>query len=170
MNDNFSDTYNPVTGKVYRMTYSHNPIPIPNRKDSIPEFFQNPFLKDVTEKYIKITSVEVSLSNHIKGHSPHYLYLAVFNDMEWKPVAWSSIKRDKARFDKMGLNIVYLPIYYQGKQQYCADYPFHIDKMGRIKKLCADKKSLITLELTRKMLSTTTRSLMAIIWTGWDVT
>lgn len=150
MNDNFSDTYNPVTGKVYRMTYSHNPIPIPNRKDSIPEFFQNPFLKDVTEKYIKITSVEVSLSNHIKGHSPHYLYLAVFNDMEWKPVAWSSIKRDKARFDKMGLNIVYLPIYYQGKQQYCADYPFHIDKMGRIKKLCADKKSLITLELTRK--------------------
>lgn len=50
----------------------------------------------------------------------------------------------------MGLNIVYLPIYYQGKQQYCADYPFHIDKMGRIKKLCADKKSLITLELTRK--------------------
>ena len=157
MYDNFSGTMNPVTGKVYRMTYSHNPIPEANGKDSIPELFCNPFLKDVTEKYVKVTEVEVELSDNFSGRHPVYLYLAVFNDLEWKPVAWSRVKGGKARFGKMGHNLVYLPVYYRGGTMECAGVPLFVDRMGRVTELHAEKGHTVDLILTRKYPMTYTK-------------
>lgn len=111
-NDNYSEAMNPIAGKVYRMSYSHNPIPYPNGIDSIPEFFKDPFMKDVTDKYIKVTNLEVATRRHFDKYIPKNIYLAVFNDLEWKPISWSENKKNRATFEKVGRNVVYLPICY----------------------------------------------------------
>lgn len=148
--DNFNGTMNPVTAKVYRMTYSHNPIPTPDGHDSIPELFRDPFLRDVTEKYVKTSDLEVRLPRDFRGKAPKYLYLAVFNDLEWKPIAWSRVKGGKAHFERMGRNLVYLPVCYRGGEMQCAGEPLFVDRMGRVKPLVADRERTVTMTLTRK--------------------
>ena len=150
MNDNYSETLNPLAGKVYRMTYSHNPIPVYNGKDSIPYFFQNPFVKDVSEKYMKTSDIEIEIKRKWKNYHPEHIYLSVFNDLEWKPIAWSINKGNKAIFPNMGRNVVYLPVCYRGKRMKCVDYPFYLDKYGNIKQFIPDKEDTVSFTLNRK--------------------
>lgn len=149
LQDNFSETLNPRTGKVYRMTYSHNLIPISNGVDSIPELFQNPFYKDVTGKYLKTAEITVRCDAQL-SYNPEYLYLAIFNDLEWKPITWAKNKGGKAIFESIGRNIVYLPLYYKGKQELCAGYPFKVDLKGNLINLIPDQKHTIILNINRK--------------------
>lgn len=150
VNDNYAKMSTPAAAKVYRMTYSHNPIPVPDGRDSIPELFRDPFLRDVTEKYVKTSDLEVRLPGSFRGKAPKYLYLAVFNDLEWKPIAWSQIKGGKAHFERMGRNLVYLPVCYRGAEMQCAGEPLFVDRMGRVKPLVADRERTVTMTLTRK--------------------
>ncbi|NDV67030.1 hypothetical protein [Bacteroides sp. 224] len=64
-----------MAGKIYRITYSHNPIPHTNEKEMIPEFFLSPFYKDVTKHYVNTSDVSIHL-NAIKNYKPDYLYLS----------------------------------------------------------------------------------------------
>lgn len=148
-NDNSRDMQNPKTAKVYRMSYSHNPVPAPDGKDSIPLLFQSPFIKDVTRQYIKVSDVEIKL-NKSSHSTPHYLYLSVFNDLSWKPMAWSVVKDNKAFFQDMGRDIVYLPVYYNGGCMINNGFPFLLDINGKVRNLIPDKKHPIKLEITRK--------------------
>ena len=150
MNDNFSKTMNPLAGKVYRMTYSHQPIPVSNGTDSIPEFFQNPFLKDVSDKYMKTSDIQVSIKREFEGKAPEHLYLSVFNDLAWKPVAWSKNENGEALFQHVGRNVVYLPICYRGGRVENVNYPFHIDKNGTINEFIPDHTHKISITLNRK--------------------
>ncbi len=150
MNDNYSETLNPQAGKVYRMTYSHNPIPVYNGEDSIPHLFLNPFIKDVSEKYMKTSDVEIEIKRKWKNYHPEHIYLSVFNDLEWKPIAWSINKGNKAIFPNMGRNVVYLPVCYRGKRMKCVDYPFYLDKYGNIKQFIPDKEDTVSFTLNRK--------------------
>ena len=150
VNDNYAKMSTPAAAKVYRMTYSHNPIPMPDGRDSIPELFRDPFLRDVTEKYVKTSDLEVRLPRDFRGKAPKYLYLAVFNDLEWKPIAWSWVKGGKAQFERMGRNLVYLPVCYRGGEMQCAGEPLFVDRMGRVKPLVADRERTVTMTLTRK--------------------
>lgn len=150
VNDNYAKMSTPAAAKVYRMTYSRNPIPMPDGRDSIPELFRNPFLRDVTEKYVKTADLEVRLPRDFRGKAPKYLYLAVFNDLEWKPIAWSRVKGGKAHFERMGRNLVYLPVCYRGEKMQCVGEPLFVDRMGRVKPLVADKEQTVTMTLTRK--------------------
>ena len=150
VDENYPMTSTPAAAKVYRMTYSHNPIPTPDGRDSIPELFRDPFLRDVTEKYVKTSDLEVRLPRDFRGKAPKYLYLAVFNDLEWKPIAWSRVKGGKAHFERMGRNLVYLPVCYRGGEMQCAGEPLFVDRMGRVKPLVADRERTVTMTLTRK--------------------
>ncbi len=137
------------TAKVYRMTYSPNPIPASNQKDSIPPIFQNPFLKDVTEQYIKASDINYLLKKVINP-APHHLYLSIFNDLEWRPVAWSAVKQNQTIFHHMGKDIVYLPTYYKGSRIKNAGYPFLFNTKGTIKEFIPNYRKRITLKITRK--------------------
>ena len=148
-NDNSRDMQNPKTAKVYRMSYSHNPIPVSDGKDSIPPLFQNPFIKDVTQQYIKVSDIEVEWKKS-SDSTPLYLYLSVFNDLAWKPIAWSAVKENKASFQNMGRDIVYLPTYYNGGCIINNGFPFLLDINGKVRNLIPDKKHPIHLKITRK--------------------
>lgn len=143
-----SEQVSPRSAKVFRWTYSHNEIPsLPNHStEYIPELFQDPFCKDVTEKYIDVTDVTIKPVRKIKSS---YIYLAVFNDLQWKPVAWARIKSGKAVFHKMGKGLVYLPVYYEGREMKQVGSPFILDTDGKQCQLSPSKK-LVDLTLTRK--------------------
>ena len=150
LNDNFSETLNPRTAKVYRITYSHNPIPHPNGKDSIPELFTTPFYRDVTELYMKVTDLTLPVDKKRLGYTPAHIYLSIFNDLEWKPVAWAENKRGKVTFRHIGRDLIYLPIYFQRTEMQHIGYPIQIDLKGEATALRPDMQNRITLTLTRK--------------------
>ncbi|MDR0542975.1 MAG: hypothetical protein LBH19_12305 [Dysgonamonadaceae bacterium] len=136
-----------TTTKIYRRTYSRNPVPEEDGKNRIPGFFQNPFCKDVTDLYFKTFTVTVPLKKHIPSR---YAYLSVFSDLDWQPVAWGKIRGRKAVFTKTGGGAVYLPVYYEGDRELSGGYPFTIDGRGKIISLEPDTNRLIRLHLTRK--------------------
>ncbi|MCX6225309.1 MAG: hypothetical protein NTV01_11280 [Bacteroidia bacterium] len=100
--------------KIYRHLFSKNPLFQPPFKTltDIPALFRSPNLLDVTDEYVETSSVTIHPGNS-SGKGKRILYLAVFNSNEWCIVAWSNIKRGKARFAHLGNHsIVYLPVYY----------------------------------------------------------
>lgn len=96
--------------------------------------FSQPMVQDVTDKYIDVADVSLKLDKKI-CRSTDEIYLAVFNTLQWKPIAKSRLINGRARFDKMGKDIVYLPVYLKGEEIIQADYPFLLDAQGCVKKL-----------------------------------
>lgn len=137
------------TPKVYRRTYSRNHFATPGKNEYIPELFTDPFCKDVTSSYLHTSNVHIDIKKQISKNSRH-AYLCVFNNLDWQPVAISGIQNNHAKFKDMGKGIVYLPVYYQGKQEIPVNYPFILNLKGEIHFLIPDTHSKQTLYLTRK--------------------
>ncbi len=149
INRNNSDRLFSVSPKVYRMTYSHNSIPFSNGKDSIPELFKEPFYKDVSKEYLNVSDLEIKWK-HCSSYVPQYVYLSIFNNLEWTPIAWASLRKDKAIFKDVGRGIVYLPVYYRGKNLKNIGFPILLDMQGGIKEFVPDEKERVTIRMTRK--------------------
>lgn len=134
--------------KIYRQTYSIQPILQAGKNEFIPPLFQNPFITDVTEKYVNTAQVTLPLPKS-KVKFKH-AYLAVFNNLEWKPVCWSQPGKKKICFTNLGRGIVYLPVYYAGTNMKNLNYPFILNQEGRTQFLIPDTVNTQKLHLTRK--------------------
>jgi hypothetical protein len=148
-NRNLSDRLLSVAPKVYRMTFSHNPIPIPNGVDSIPDLFKEPFYKDVSNEYINVSNLRVDISSESAQKAP-YIYLAIFNNLDWLPIAWTKAQRGHALFKDVGRGMIYLPVYYEGKRKENASFPILLDKLGRSKELIPNSLNRSTIKIRRK--------------------
>ncbi len=95
--------------KVYRRTYSHNPVVIPEKDEYVPPFFMDPFNRDVSALYFPAQELKIEIPQEIKAR---YVYLTVFNEQAWQPVTWARISRNKACFKNIGRGLIYLPVYY----------------------------------------------------------
>ena len=100
--------------KVYRRTYSANPIPIPEEDEYIPPFFTDPFNRDVTDKYLHTSDVTITASVPVQAR---HAYLAIFNGRELRIVDWSKVQQDKFCFHSMGPDIIYFPVYFEKEYQ-----------------------------------------------------
>lgn len=131
--------------KVYRKTYSkQSTFGEKITGEYVPDFFQNEYLKDVTDEYVN--GVEVVI-NHFPGDAT-FGYLCVFNEGEWKPVSQAAIHSGKCIFTSMGPGIVYLPAYYNGdsSEPVAVSLPFILKENGKIKYLqSSDEKEDMTL-------------------------
>ncbi|NDV84227.1 discoidin domain-containing protein [Bacteroides sp. 51] len=145
-----------MAGKIYRITYSHNPIPKSNGKDMIPAFFLSPFHKDVTTHYVNTSDVCIDLHS-IPNDKPDHLYLSVFNTKEWKPIAWSNIKQGRATFENMETGIIYLPVYYKEKDQASTRFPFLLGFDGRTTFFEPDTSNCTSIYFVRKYPISTTK-------------
>lgn len=115
--------------KVFRKTYSINPIP-DDKDNFVPDFIKNPYNKDVTDIYQNTSVVDYDfgdLPSNVK-----YAYLAVFYDGDWRELSWSKLKNGKASFKNMGRDIIYMPIYYNGTERVCADNPILVRSNGNV--------------------------------------
>ena len=101
--------------KVFRYTYStnlDNPFLAEDIKlQDIPPLFRSTKYKDVSREYFDVYNVEVDLTE-AKPHGAKFAYLAVWNKHVWTPVQWGRISGDKAYFEGMGADVLYMPVYY----------------------------------------------------------
>lgn len=140
-----SRTY--MTGKIYRRTYARQPALHPRNEEYIPPFFRDPFNKDVTDLYLQTADITLSIPGGIRAT---HVYLAIFNESEWKPLAASTVKRGKAFFPKMGKNVLYLPVYFQGQEMVPFSEPLILGNDGKIQKIQARKDQFQAMDLIRK--------------------
>lgn len=145
---NVTGAFDRRSAKVYRHTFSRNPTITPINGEYIPEFFQDPFLQDVTDTYYYTTNIE------IEGNIPDslsHVFLCVFNNLQWKPIAAGMVVNDKAKFHQLAKNIVYLPVYYVSSGFPSSfSYPFILDIRGEMKFLVPNKRDTQTLHIERK--------------------
>lgn len=137
-----------TTAKIYRYTYSHNQLYDSENNEFIPKLFKNPFIKDVTSKYLKTADIAISTKRkNIKP--PKYAYLSVFNNQKWEPIAISQYD-NKTVFKDVGRNILYLPIFYKGNLKYGFNYPFILYSDSRMEFLIPNEKEKVRIKLVRK--------------------
>lgn len=147
INHNYTLTINQCAPKIFRMTYSINPVP-DDQYNYVPEFIRDPYNKDVTDIYQNVATIEYDF-----GKLPHnvtYGYLAIFKNGVWNEVTWSKLQNGKGTFKKMGLDEIYMPVYYVGKDKRCANYPIHINSKGEVSQLKANNRETKNLTIQRK--------------------
>lgn len=134
------------TGKVYRRTFSANPLPVTDSNEFVPPFFRDPFQKDITDLYLHTTDLKLSLTvpQQIK-----YAYLAMYNGKEWHPIAYSKANKGECLFAKLGKDCVYLPICYPAGRMEPLAPPFILRSSGKIAPLTAPADSIVTLNVER---------------------
>lgn len=135
--------------KVYQKTFSRNQTPVPVRGEYIPEFFQNPFYKDISNDYMHTANVSLSFRRE-KPIPVFHAYLCVFNDLIWQPVVLGEVQSSRVKFENMGKKIVYLPVYYQKEEMVPFDYPFILHLDGSIQHLVPDTNIRRELRIERK--------------------
>lgn len=119
--------------KVYQETFGKqkHSLAMLHGKEDIPDFFKNPYLKDITADYPFIEAKNITLPLPATTNRK-FAYLCVFDPRGWIPIAWGNIQEDKASFKAMGPNIVYhTALYKNGKLDLVGD-PFLLDTLGHI--------------------------------------
>lgn len=135
--------------KVFRKTFSRHSIPSPAPNEYIPPLFMNPFHKDVTSLYLKTADITIK-AKHILNRPVKHLYLSVFSQQSWCPIAISPIENGIYKFNQLGKNIVYLPEYYLGTTKLAYDYPFILNSQGKTIQLIPDTCQKQDIQLIRK--------------------
>lgn len=101
--------------KVYRRSHNNDPVSlfsIKNRKTHTPPFLGNYNYLDVTDEYIHTANVSIDFTD-----TTQFVYLAVYNENEWKPIEWAKPGNDgKAHFFNMGTEINYKPVIISDKE------------------------------------------------------
>lgn len=97
--------------KVYRLNYEiqKNSLAL-IAQEEIPALFKDPGIEDITDKYIVCKDIKVPLWND--QHPQKHIYLYCYDVGKWNPVCWSVAEKKQASFHKMGVNILYLPAFY----------------------------------------------------------
>ncbi|MDE7074205.1 MAG: hypothetical protein K2O69_04040, partial [Odoribacter sp.] len=102
----------------------------------------------VTSEYLNTTDITVTLPQRIKNK---YAYLAIFNELEWKPITGAEIKGKEVRFKTLGKDIVYMPVYYDKYEiMQPLTWPFIIYSDGTTKHLQIRKDSTMSIKMSRK--------------------
>lgn len=100
-------------GKVLRKTFSLATNNIHNllidQKD-IPYTLQDERYRDVTQEYLPVTDIPVQFDS---TYEHKISYLCVFNKGKWIPTWWATIDSNKAIFQNMAKNVVYLPAFFE---------------------------------------------------------
>ncbi|MCF0185030.1 MAG: discoidin domain-containing protein [Bacteroidaceae bacterium] len=135
--------------KVYRHTYAMNQELVDlNRKEKyVPILFRNIFMKDVTDEYISNKDILIDVGEC----GSNYVYLSVFDDRDWSPIAYAKLNKGKCCFKEMGLECVYQAFCYnESGERLLIGEPFFLDYSGEVRYFQANEEERTTLTLKRK--------------------
>ncbi len=120
--------------KAYRKTFARQSKNLAFKLEdweSAPSWLSGKFYSDVTTSYTKVADVILE-SNSIPD-STRFAYLCVFNSGEWRAIHWGKISdKNSVKFNDMGIDICYLPMFYRHKKLEPAGAPFILSKTGEI--------------------------------------
>jgi hypothetical protein len=137
--------------KVYRRTYASNKeiLDLQSEMGHIPPAFINPFIKDVSDKYLLTSTIDIeTLSGNRR--TDKYAYLSVFDNKTWVPVAFGRRKRNRVTFIDIGRDILYMPVYCTEDGLENFNYPFSLDLSGNIRYIIPDTNNVTDIILLRK--------------------
>jgi hypothetical protein len=119
--------------KAYRHTWAINPelLALINSGETVPQNFKNICIKDVTDLYVATSNISIP----IEKCKNQYAYLCTFNNREWEPVAMGKISGKKAVFEKVGRDIVYLPVIMEESGIKPVAEPFILDARGVVREI-----------------------------------
>jgi hypothetical protein len=145
-----SNKINRKKGKTYRMYYGmqEESYPLKYRTGNIPPPLDNKYIVDVSGEYFKGAAVTVYIDK--KRRKGKLMYLGVFNNRTWIPVACAEIKKGKAVFSNVDVNIVYQPLFYHEKKLYPASAPLIAETDGNCRILNPDTLNCRTVTVSRK--------------------
>lgn len=135
-------------GKVYRYCFDVQKEVFPGVTvdKKVPPLFRNRFIKDVTVNYFGENEVTVP----IQISDEEYIYLGIFSPNGWIPIDMARSRNGKVTFRNIEPNIIYQPLYSNGKEHFTAGYPF-IYTRGKALILQPDTAQMETAVLKRKM-------------------
>ena len=148
--------------KVFRSTYSINPDVLEYKNRSVYKYPFSLCRLDVTEKYMNPSAVEIPVpkvsvtGEKIRLVEP-YAYICTFNgrNTDWNIVDYGKIIHGKVRFEKMGRNILYIVMVYDGKGLVPVCRPFVLKKNGAVGYVETDYDVLTSIVLRRKYYEST---------------
>lgn len=139
--------------KVYRHTYAINweTVKYLNKAK-----YRHPIpvcQKDVTDEYFATS--DLSIPTIRNGLKDKYVYIAAFNghSTDWFVLDYGILKKDKAEFSKMGRNVLYIALGYDGNGLVPISYPFILHKNGKVEYVMPDKSDLKQVIVRRKYFS-----------------
>lgn len=140
-----------MVSKVFRKSYSPNfesHVFYRGYCKFLPEYFNDPFINDVTSSYIKTIDVEIEIDKDIPEEAK-IAYLAAYRHPDWIPIDWSEIKGDKTVFHNINQDGMYLLVYIdENGMKYLQD-PVSV-KNADVHYYHADTTKLRSVKLTRK--------------------
>ena len=126
-----------------------------SRRGELPAGLQNPRIRDVTRYYVDVT--DLKLRHLWKDGQSRWLTLNVFDDANWAPVAGARRRGRRVTFKDVGLNCVFLPMYYRNGSSVPAGWPVLLGKDRSVRELIPDLVDRETVHLTRKFMDTLAR-------------
>lgn len=137
--------------KIYRHTFSsqNSSLAVIHQDEEIPILFSNAHIIDVSSSYFKGCEIDLAVSE-LKRKGKKFGYLCVFDNANWKPVAWSTFSGADLHFKNLGKSIVYLPAIYEDKDITAITNPILVDSIGNSITLNPDKTHLRHVKLQRK--------------------
>lgn len=140
--------------KVYRQQYAINRERVPYHNRSVYQYPFSIFSHDVTDRYFNTTDVTISIRKNVKLVED-FAYIATFNghSSEWTLIDFGEVKKGKVTFQKMGRNILYIALGYDGKNLVPLSWPFIIHKDGSIEYIRPDYTNTESVDVRRKYYS-----------------
>jgi len=149
--------------KAYRKTFSEQKDNLAfklNEGEKAPSWLAGRNYLDVTSIYTKVSDVFLQLDYEIPD-STKFAYLCVFNAGEWRAIHWGKIDSlNNVTFDKMGVDIAYLPMFYKNKELLPAGAAFILEKDGTLRKIDKTEttQNLKLISVTRKIIKQATEN------------
>ncbi|NQV18917.1 MAG: transglutaminase domain-containing protein [Armatimonadetes bacterium] len=149
--------------KAYRKTFSEQKDNLAfklNEGEKAPPWLTGKNYLDVTPTYTEISDVTLKINYDIPD-STRFAYLCVFNAGEWKAIHWGKINSlNNVTFDKMGVDIAYLPMFYVNKELISAGFAFILENDGTLRELNKSEttKNLKLISVTKKTIKQATEN------------
>lgn len=151
-NPDFPHYPNYSFSKVFRRTYAPNKELMSLLKCSdvtLSDLRTDVFFKDVTDEYMETVDLKVPLLRSV-GILGKHVYIAVFNDLEWKPVYWGKARMRTANFANMGRNVTYIVLSREDDKLVPISNPFYVDYDGKVNEIYTNFEGTTDVEIWRK--------------------
>jgi len=137
-------------GRVYRKFFQpqSESLPVLHRKKEIPPTLTDVFLKDVSSEYFPDNMIEQTFIHGQQKAS--IMYLSVFDNKNWVPVAWSEVKKGKIQFRYLQPGVLYQLSCYISGETIPASEPFMMNQDGSVHFAVANTEHTQSVRIVRK--------------------
>lgn len=137
--------------KVYRNTYAINRERQEYARKSA---YKHPFSvcqKDVTDQYFRTSDIEIPLFSNI-SLAENYVYIATFTGIgaDWSIVDFGHVVKGKGCFRRMGRNVLYIVLGFDGNQLRPISLPFILHTDGSIQYINCNNNKMRSVKIRRK--------------------